>query len=78
MALKANDLRVGQIEDSWRAASDPDRVGYIEELRQIADGLELLTGQEADSGRWLTRRVQRVARQITLQLEPGTHRVDDN
>ena len=78
MSVNVTDLRVGFIEDTWQEASGPARLGYIEELGEIADALEHLTAAQAERGRWLTRRVQRVTRQITGHLGPGaTPAVDD-
>jgi len=40
------------------------RDGYVEELSEISNGLGHVTGPEAERAQWLTRRLNRVVRNI--------------
>jgi hypothetical protein len=64
MTVDAVNVRLSVIEQTWQAASASERVGYLNELAEMAGTLEHLTGPQADDAQWLTRRLHRVIRHI--------------
>jgi hypothetical protein len=74
MTVDAVNVRLSVIEQTWQAASAPERLGYLNELAEMAGTLEHLTGPQADDVQWLTRRLHRVIRHIN-QDRPPTDRL---
>ena len=64
MSVETMSRRISTIEQTWKDATQDGREGYVEELSQISTGLESVTGPEAERAEWLTRRLNRVVRNI--------------
>jgi hypothetical protein len=64
MSVETMSRRISTIEQTWKDASEVGRNGYVEELSQISTGLGQVTGPEAERAEWLTRRLNRVVRNI--------------
>jgi len=64
MTVDAVNVRLSVIEQTWQVASASERVGYLDELAEMAGALELVTGPQAADAQWLTRRLCRVVRHI--------------
>jgi hypothetical protein len=64
MSVETMSRRISTIEQTWKDATQVGREGYVEELSQISTGLESVTGPEAERAEWLTRRLNRVVRNI--------------
>ena len=70
MTVEAANARLSVIEQTWQAASNTERVGYLNELTEMARNLEQVTGPQAEHAQWLTRRVHRVVRHINHDPDP--------
>ncbi len=64
MSVETMSRRISTIEQTWKDANPTGRAGYIEELSEISTGLLAVTGVEAERADWLSRRVNRVVRNI--------------
>lgn len=64
MSVETMSRRLSVIEQTWKEGSSTERTGYVEELAVISTGLEKVTGPEAERAEWLTRRLNRVVRNI--------------
>ena len=64
MSVETMSRRISVIEQTWKDASRTGRDGYVEELSEISNGLGHVTGPEAERAQWLTRRLNRVVRNI--------------
>jgi hypothetical protein len=64
MSVETMSRRISTIEQTWKEASQVGRAGYVEELTEISTGLGHVTGPEAERAEWLTRRLNRVVRNI--------------
>lgn len=64
MSVETMSRRISTIEQSWKDATQVGREGYVEELSAISTGLGSVTGPEAERAEWLTRRLNRVVRNI--------------
>ena len=64
MSVETMSRRISTIEQTWKDASNDGRAGYVEELSEISTGLCHITGPEAERAEWLTRRLNRVVRNI--------------
>ena len=64
MSVETMSRRISTIEQTWKDATQTGRAGYIEELSEISTGLQAVTGVEAERADWLTRRVNRMVRNI--------------
>ncbi len=64
MSVETMSRRISTIEQTWKDASEVGRNGYVEELSQMSTGLGQVTGPEAERAEWLTRRLNRVVRNI--------------
>jgi hypothetical protein len=71
MTVQAANARLSVIEQSWQEASNAERLGYLDELTEMARILEQVTGPQAEHAQWLIRRVHRVVRHINH--DPGPH-----
>jgi hypothetical protein len=69
MTVDAANVRLSVIEQAWQASSATERLGYLDELAEMADTLGQITGAQAENAQWLTRRIQRVVRHINH--DPG-------
>lgn len=69
MSVETMSRRISTIEQSWKDASVTGRAGLVEELTTISDGLGHVTGPEAERAQWLTRRLNRVVRNIDAAAE---------
>jgi len=70
MSVETMSRRISVIEQTWKDASQVGRDGYVEELSEISTGLGHVTGPEAERAQWLTRRLNRVVRNIGTASEP--------
>lgn len=50
------------IEKDWKDSSSESRTNYLAELSTMSDELSAMVGAQADSAKWLTRRINRVTR----------------
>jgi hypothetical protein len=73
MTVAAVKVRLSMIEQTWQAASASERLGYLDELAEMAATLELVTGPQAEDAQWLTRRVHRVERHINQEPASTDH-----
>ena len=64
MSVETMSRRLSVIEQTWKEANKTGRDGYVEELAVISTGLGHVTGPEAERAEWLTRRLNRVVRNI--------------
>ena len=64
MTVDAVNVRLSVIEQTWQVASAPERLGYLDELAEMAGAHELVTGPQAADAQSLTRRLCRVVRHI--------------
>ncbi len=64
MSVETMSRRISTIEQTWKNANETGRAGYIEELTEISTGLRAVTGVEAERADWLSRRVNRMVRNI--------------
>ncbi|MGS0683665.1 hypothetical protein ACVBEQ_00685 [Nakamurella sp. GG22] len=64
MSVETMSRRISTIEQTWKDATQVGREGYVEELSEISTGLGSVTGPEAERAEWLTRRLNRVVRNI--------------
>ena len=71
MTVDAVNVRLSVIEQTWQVASASKRLGYLDELAEMAGALELVTGPQAADAQWLTRRLCRVVRHINQ--DPGQY-----
>jgi len=69
MSVETMSRRISTIEQTWKDASVGGRAGYVEELSEISTGLGNITGPEAERAQWLTRRLNRVVRNIDAAAE---------
>lgn len=69
MSVETMSRRISIIEQTWKDASQDGRAGYVEELTEISTGLGNVTGPEAERAEWLTRRLNRVVRNIGSAAE---------
>jgi len=69
MSVETMSRRISTIEQTWKEASQDGRAGYVEELSVISTGLGAVTGPEAERAQWLTRRLNRVVRNIGSAAE---------
>jgi hypothetical protein len=69
MSVETMSRRISIIEQSWRDEPQAARAGLVEELSQISTGLGHVTGPEAERAEWLTRRLNRVVRNISSAAE---------
>lgn len=69
MSVETMSRRISVIEQTWKDASQVGRDGYVEELSEISTGLGHVTGPEAERAQWLTRRLNRVVRNIGTASE---------
>lgn len=74
MTVDAVNVRLSEIEQTWQTASASKRLGYLNELAEMAGALEQVTGPQAEDAQWLTRRLHRVIRHIN-QHPAGTDRI---
>jgi len=70
MTVDAANARLSAIEQTWQAASNAERLGYLNELTEMARDLEQITGAQAEDAHWLTRRVHRVVRHMNHDPKP--------
>jgi hypothetical protein len=61
------------IEQTWETASAAERLGYLDELAEIAGTLKHVTGPQAEDAQWLTRRLHRVVRHINQAPASTNH-----
>ena len=47
MTVDAVNVRCSEIEQTWQAASASGRLGYLDELAEMAGALEQMTGSQA-------------------------------
>jgi hypothetical protein len=73
MTVDAVNVRLSVIEQTWQAASASERLVYLDELAEMADTLELVTGPNAEDAQWLTRRLHRVVRHINRDPDGADH-----
>ena len=73
MTVDAVNVRLSEIEQTWQAASASDRLGYMDELAEMAGTLEHVTGPQAEDAQWLTRRLHRVVRHINQDPSSADH-----
>ena len=73
MTVDAMNVRLSVIEQTWQAASASDRLGYLDELAEMAGTLEHVTGPQAEDAQWLTRRLHRVVRHINQDPSSADH-----
>jgi hypothetical protein len=73
MTVDAMNVRLSEIEQTWQAASTSERLGYLDELAEMAGTLELVTGPQAEDAQWLTRRLHRVVRHINQDPASTEH-----
>jgi hypothetical protein len=64
MSVETMSRRISIIEQTWKDSPQSGRDDYVEELAAISTGLMSVTGPEAERAEWLTRRVNRVVRNI--------------
>ena len=64
MSVETMSRRLSVIEQTWKEGSPTECTGYVEELAVISTGLGQVTGPEAERAEWLTRRLNRVVRNI--------------
>ena len=64
MSVETMSRRISIIEQTWKDAPQAGRADYVEELAVISTGLMSVTGPEAERAEWLSRRVNRVVRNI--------------
>ncbi len=64
MTVETMSRRISVIEQTWKDASQVGRAGYVDELSGISTDLNAVTGPEAERAEWLTRRLNRVVRNI--------------
>ena len=69
MSVETMSRRISTIEQTWKDATQVGRAGYVEELSEISTGLGHVTGPEAERAEWLTRRLNRVVRNIGSAAE---------
>ena len=69
MSVETMSRRISIIEQSWKDASEVGRAGLVVELSEISTGLGNVTGPEAERAEWLTRRLNRVMRNIGSAAE---------
>lgn len=69
MSVETMSRRISIIEQSWKDASEVGRAGLVVELSEISTGLGNVTGPEAERAEWLTRRLNRVVRNIGSAAE---------
>ena len=73
MTVDAMNVRLSEIEQTWQAASASERLGYLDELAEMAGTLEQVTGPQAEEAQWLTRRLHRVVRHIHQVPDSADH-----
>jgi hypothetical protein len=73
MTVDVVNVRLSEIEQTWQAASASERLGYLDELAEMAGALELVTGSQAEDAQWLTRRLRRVVRHINQDPAGADH-----
>lgn len=64
MSVETMSRRISVIEQTWKDQTTVGRAGYVDELSKISTGLGHITGPEAERAEWLTRRLNRVVRNI--------------
>ena len=69
MSVETMSRRISVIEQTWKDATVVGRAGYVDELSEISTGLGHITGPEAERAQWLTRRLNRVVRNIDAAAE---------
>ena len=73
MTVDAVNVRLSEIEQAWQAASASERLGYLDELAEMAGTLEQVTGPRAEDAQWSTRRLHRVIRHINQDPASDDH-----
>ena len=64
MDVDTINARFTVIEKVWKDASANTRSDYLEELAAMTTDLAQIGGSQAASAKWLSRRIDRVARYI--------------